>query len=130
MRREEILQRLADVQALGCTDFWVYSSGALVLHGVMEECADLDILCCGADWERVKDRGPVVWKDPTWAAVELWGGEVEMSYMPIILCDKELVTINGYPVQTLAALRRWKVHMARPKDLLHVALIDAFLARG
>ena len=48
---------------LACGDYAVFGSGPLLVRGIIPESNDLDVICRGEAWERVKQIGTLTHND-------------------------------------------------------------------
>ena len=123
MDRSEILDRL---RAFPCDrgEYWVVAGGAMVLHGLREQTADLDLGCSreladrleaeGVPFRRTEDGKRAFRYDDSVEIFEGW------------LSDR-VETICGVPVVSLRGLLEMKRRLGREKDLRDIALILAAL---
>jgi hypothetical protein len=110
-------------------DFAVTGSAVLYAHGLIDDPGDLDVLARGRAWERVLLLGEPA---PTSLAT---GFEVALGDLQFLDCwfpgwdTDELIdgadVLHGIRFVRLDVIRATKVMLGRPRDLEHVALIDA-----
>ncbi|GLY51858.1 hypothetical protein [Lentzea sp. NBRC 102530] len=114
-------------------DFAVTGSAVLYAHGLIDDPRDLDVLARGAAWERARRLGE---PKPTPLAV---GAEITLGDIQILdrwfpgwntaaLID-EADVLHGLRFVRLGVIRATKARLGRPRDLEHVALIDAHFAK-
>ena len=128
----ELLDRLRSLR-LPRGDYAVFGSGPLVVRGIIPASGDLDVLARGAAWSRARELGPLV-ALPQYGVeiVELCGGGITVGTRwgigtfdaDALIDGAEL--IGGLPFVRLEHVRRYKQIAQRPKDLAHVAALDAW----
>ncbi|MEU0880818.1 hypothetical protein ABZ345_19615 [Lentzea sp. NPDC005914] len=109
-------------------DFAVTGSAVLFAHGLIDDPRDLDVLARNGAWERVRQLGEV---KPTKLAegFEVALGNLQFldSWFPGWETD-ELIdgadVLHGVRFVRLEVVRATKKQLGRPRDLVHVELID------
>ena len=106
----------------------VFGSGPLAVRGLLSTVGDLDVLCRGSAWEIVSDLGSVVMygQDRT---IDLGNGltfGTSWAYgdfdVPLLIDEAEV--IDGIPFVRLDHVIEFKRIAGRPKDLLHIRLLE------
>ena len=128
MNRKGILTKVREL-ALPVGDWVVHGSGPLVMHWLLDDVNDLDILARGAAWRAALDLGVpepgrqdlVIRCGPD---VEVWSGWLEDDVDELI-DSAELM--DGVPVVPLAAVLAFKERVNRPKDRPHIVLLREHL---
>jgi hypothetical protein len=116
--------------ALPSGDYAIHASAVMVLHGLLKEAGDVDIVARGQAWRRALDIGtPVQGRQDLCVAlpdldVEIWSGWLEDDVDALI---DGAQTVSGLPCVSLADVLRFKVDSDRPKDQPHIALLRAHL---
>lgn len=129
----DLAEVIAIVESLGLPegDYALHGSAPLLAHGLVDEISDLDIVSRGAAWEYAKTLAPLEHgqKDdvvrPS-ADVEIFDGWLGDDANSLI---DEAARIEGIPFVSLEAVLRFKRRLGRPKDEIHIRLIEEFLAR-
>ena len=104
-------------------DYWVVAGGAMVLWGLREETADLDLGCTEELADRLEAEGHL---HRRMADGNRWfrlGGDIEIFENWI--CD-EAVLLDGFPVISIRGLAEMKKALGREKDLRDLELIKDF----
>ena len=131
MYGQELFDRLKAL-ALPSGDYVIFGSGPLLVRGIVGAVTDLDVLCRREAWSavlrlatslRVEEGVSVVAIGPltfgkTWG---LGGFDTDR-----LIEDAE--TIDGLPFAQLEHVIAYKRVAGRPKDLLHLKLIEAWEA--
>ena len=114
-------------------DFAIFGSGPLIVRGIIPASNDLDIICRGQAWERVKAIGELEYLskyDVT--IVTMCGGRLTFgSKWAIGEFDiDELIDgaeeIDGLPFVRLEHVTNYKKISKRPKDLRHIEALKAY----
>ncbi len=111
-------------------DFVIFGSGPLLAHGIRADIADLDIVARGPAWQRARELGG----SRNLVRILVGGIEIEIGaqwYSPLRWTADELIDnaeiFSGYRFARLEYVREYKWALHRKKDLLDIALIDAYL---
>ena len=125
MKKAELLARLRAFP-YGTEAFWVVTGAAMVLYGLREETADIDMGCTPEMADRLESEGvPVrVMSDGN----RRFRIDRETEVFENWLYDS-VAMLEGIPVISLRGLREMKRRLGREKDLRDIERIDAFLAR-
>ncbi len=126
MDRAELIGRLRRLP-YDPADYWLVAGGAMVLYGLREETADIDLGCSGALAERLAAEGCPVKRMPD--GRRAFQPEAQLELFEGWLSDR-VVTVEGIPVVSLRGLLEMKRALGREKDLRDAACIEAFLADG
>lgn len=113
-------------------DFALHGSAPLLAYGLVEEVNDVDIVSRGEAWRYATTLAPqeqeavdeVVRPGP---GLEIFNGWLGDDANELI---DGATTIRGVPFVSLDAVLRFKRSLNRPKDALHIRLIEEFLAEG
>jgi hypothetical protein len=119
-------------------DTWViFGSGPMIARGIIPLENDLDIMCLPVTWDWARQFGPLDYLETEGvyvisiedSAITLgtgWAyGDVDV---PDLIARAD--TIDGLPFAPLDAVVTYKKIAARPKDALHLKLIEEYLAAG
>lgn len=129
MNRERIIATVTALN-LPARDFVIHASAVMVLHGLLDEAGDVDIVARGAAWDEALLLGtPVAGRQDLCVSlpgrdVEIWSGWLEDD-VDTLIDGAELVA--GLPCVSLAEVLRFKVSSNRPKDVAHIAVLRAHL---
>ncbi len=134
MNAEQIHARLEGL-ALAPANHVVHSSASLVLRGILQEAADVDVVARGRAWEQALalvagggatlDRGRHDQRVSEGGDVEIYDGWLGETAEAVV-SRAELVA--GVPCAPLADVIVMKERLDRPKDRAHLAAIRAYLA--
>jgi predicted nucleotidyltransferase len=114
-------------------DFAIFGSGPLIVRGIIPASNDLDIICRGQAWERVKAIGELEYLskyDVT--VVTMCGGRLTFGTKWAIgeFDIDELIDgaeeIDGLPFVRLEHVTSYKEISKRPKDLRHIEALRAY----
>lgn len=128
-RIKEVLAALA----LPAGHWAVHASAVLVLHGLLDEAGDVDVVARGPAWERALELGtPKSGKEDLCVSlpdleVEVWSGWMGEDLDALV---DGAEPVAGVPCVSLEAVLRFKEAAGRPKDAPHVAAIKRALGRG
>ena len=124
MKRDELIQRMDELPFLrdGC---WLLAGGAMVLYGLREETADIDLGCSKELADRLEQSGIETTCMPA--------GTRRISYAPDVELFENwlydgMAEVEGIPVITLVGLIEMKRALGREKDWHDIRLIEAYLA--
>ncbi len=119
-------------------DTWViFGSGPMIARGIIPLENDLDIMCLPATWDWARQFGPLDYLETEGVyVISIEDGAITLgtgwAYGDVDV--PELITradmIDGLPFAPLDAVVAYKKIAARPKDALHLKLIDDYLATG
>lgn len=113
-------------------DFAIFGSGPLMAHGILES-KDLDLVARGRALELSAERGEMGKTAAGDPVIRLAGGEIEVfdRWAPGEWDVDTLVdsadALDGLRFVKLGEVRKWKESMGRPKDKIHLELIEAHL---
>ena len=114
-------------------DFAIFGSGPLIVRGIIPASNDLDIICRGQAWERVKAIGELEYLskyDVT--VVTMCDGRLTFGTKWAIgeFDIDELIDgaeeIDGLPFVRLEHVTNYKEISKRPKDLRHIEALKAY----
>lgn len=104
----------------------VHASAVLVLHGLVEEAGDVDVIARGPAWQHALRLGePTPGKMDLCVAVpelglEVWSGWMDEDVDRLVDTAED---VSGVPCVSLPAVLRFKEAAGRPKDAAHVAAL-------
>ncbi len=125
MKKDEIISRL-DKSSYSKDGIWLLTGAALVLFGIRDETADIDMGCTSAVAERLEADGylyKVMEDGNRWFKLD---DDMEVFENWLYDCVELL---DGYPVMSLKGIREMKQHLGRKKDLRDIRMIDDFLSK-
>ncbi len=125
MTKNEIIERINKFP-YERTDFWLITGAAMVLYGIKEETADIDMGCNKKMADRLQKEGflyKYTESGNRWFKV---GGDIEIFENWL---NDTVTRIDGIPVITLKGMLDMKKELGRDKDFKDIALIKAFMGR-
>lgn len=129
MNRNQIITTVADL-GLPPGEWVVHASAVMVLHGLIAEAGDIDIVARGSAWERALALGsPVKGRRDLCVSladlrVEVWSGWLDDD-IDTLIDGAELV--EGVACVSLAEVLRFKLITDRPKDQPHIETLRRHL---
>lgn len=125
MNKKELIERLRafpyDVR-----EYWVVAGGAMVLHGIKAETADIDLGCTPRMADQLQAEGYPYQITPDGNRWFKPGGDMEV--FENWLYDAP-VLIDGIPTLSIAGLIEMKRRLGRKKDMKDIDLINAYISR-
>ena len=125
MNKDELLKLIKSLK-ISKDEFWILSSGALVLRGVMDTAGDLDIAVTEKGLEELKKNYDLVYKERGWYTVNelvecVCDGKIEnLEYKPERLD-------NGYLVQNIFEYYNFVKNSTREKDKPRVPIVESYI---
>ncbi|MBT8479217.1 MAG: hypothetical protein KJO06_09875 [Gemmatimonadetes bacterium] len=110
-------------------DYAVFGSGPLIVRGIVEATNDLDIICRGEAWERVREVGEISSFDDGNECVNLLDGRITFGVtwkygafdLDELIDTAEI--IQDLPFVRLEHVVAYKEAADRPKDRKHLAVL-------
>ena len=125
MKKDELLELVQSLK-IDKEEFWILSSGALVLRGIYEDAGDLDIAVTNKGLEQLKNNYNLIKKENDFYIVNdkvecVCGGEKEdLKYQPEKLdC--------GYYAQNIFAYLEYLKSSKRQKDIARIPLVENYI---
>jgi len=124
MTKNELLELLKNLK-IDKEEFWVLSSGALVLRGIYPDAGDLDIAVTNKGLEELKKNYNLIPKENGWFIVTdkiecVCDGEKEqLKYKP----EK----IGDYYVQNIDEYLEYLSNSEREKDKLRIQIVKEYI---
>ena len=127
MNKDELIE-LMNTLKIDKEEFWVLSSGALVLRGIYEDAGDLDIAVTHKGLEQLKENYNLIKKENGWYIVN---DKIEC------VCDgnKEALEYNpeklecGYFVQNIFEYLKYLKSSSREKDISRIPLVESYIEK-
>jgi hypothetical protein len=124
MNKEELIN-LIDSLDMPKNMYRVNSGGALLIMGIREKTADLDMCITNELFEIFKSKYDVRKKEGSIYNLFYVNDLVEF----FVEDDFEYTMIDNYPCETLESILRFKEKNRRPKDLIDIENINKYLKR-
>lgn len=118
--KDSLLQRLRELP-FSEEEYWVVAGGAMVLHGVRAQTADIDLGCSTLLADKLEQQGYVVSRCKDGNRKILYSVNVEIFENWI---EGTVEMIGGVPVVSADGLIQMKKKLGREKDLADIALIE------
>ena len=123
MNREEFLARL-DSLNLDKQRYCVLSGGVMLLYGLKETTADIDIKVRPDYFEELKTKFTFS-KSPKYPDLYELGDDVEVAVRDYD--DKDVRAVLDHPVESLELTLQWMLEHNRPKDQEKIKIIQNYL---
>lgn len=123
MRKTDIIKRLEALN-FDKTQYWVLAGGAMVMHDVREETADIDLGCSKSFADELEKQGypTAIMEDGTRRITVAEDVEIFEEWI-----FDEVVLVEDFPVISINGLIEMKKSLGREKDLRDIELIETFL---
>ena len=126
MNKKELLQLLKTLK-IDKEEFWVLSSGALVLRDIYPDAGDLDIAVTNKGLDEIKKNYNITFKENNWFIISdiiegVCNGEKDkLKYKP----EK----INDYYVQNIKEYYEYLCDSKRKKDKLRIPIVEEYMKK-
>lgn len=125
MKKEELINLLNSIN-IDKEEFWVLSSGSLVLRNIYKDAGDLDIAVTDKGLQQLKQNYNLIQKNNGWYIVNdriecvCDGSKDKLKYQPELL-------ENGYYVQNIYDYLEYLKSSKREKDILRIPLVEEYI---
>lgn len=126
MKKDELLKLIESLK-IDKNEFWILSSGALVLRGIYDDAGDLDIAVTNKGLEELKKNYSLIRKENGWYIVN---DEVEC------VCDgdkdklKYKPEYNGeYYLQNINEYYEYLKQSSRDKDKVRIPIVENYIKK-
>lgn len=126
MKKDELLKLIESLK-IDKNEFWILSSGALVLRGIYDDAGDLDIAVTNKGLEELKKNYNLIRKENGWYIVN---DEVEC------VCDgdkdklKYKPEYNGeYYLQNINEYYEYLKQSSRDKDKVRIPIVENYIKK-
>lgn len=126
MKKEDLLKLIKSLK-INPEEFWILSSGALLLRGIYEDAGDLDIAVTNNGLDELKKNYNLIPKDNGWYIVTdkiecVCDGEKDkLKYKP----EK----VGDYYVQNIMEYYEYLNNSKREKDKLRIPLVKEYIKK-
>lgn len=121
MNKKELLE-LIDSLNIDREEFWVLSSGALVIRGIFPDAGDLDIGVSEKGLEQLKKNFNLKQKENGWFIVN--------DKVECVLDKKDVEKVDGYNVENIKRYYSYLIQSSREKDKLRVPLVEEYMKKS
>lgn len=126
MIKTEIISKLRQLN-FNINEYIVIAGAALVLHGVKDRTADIDLSCTSKMFNELISRGKNF-------KINYLGYRYISFDIDIEIFEEygvyNINFIDGIPTADLQSIRKMKMELGRDKDLEDIKLIDKLLGNG
>ena len=122
MDRQELLKHLSQFP-YDRKEYWIITGGAMVLYGIKEQTADIDLGCSTQMADRLDADGYFYRRTDNGKRWFKYGNTIEI--FEGWLCDT-VKMVEGFPVISIKGLIEMKQEIGREKDLKDIELIKSF----
>ena len=127
MNKDELIE-LMNTLKIDKEEFWVLSSGALVLRDIYEDAGDLDIAVTSKGLEQLKENYNLIEKENGWYIVNdkvecvCDGNKEELKY--------KLEKLDcGYFAQNIFEYLEYLKSSSREKDIARIPLVESYIEK-
>ena len=121
MNKQELIKLIESLN-IDKEEFWILSSGALVIRGIYPDAGDLDIGVSERGLEQLKKNYDLKQKENGWYIVN---DKIECT-----LDTKDVEKIDGYNVESINRYYKYLLQSNREKDKLRIPLIEAYMNKN
>ena len=123
MNKEEYLSKLDELN-LDKDNYCIISGGSMLLYGLKETTADIDIKVLPSYFEKIKERLSFK-KSPKFSYLYELSEDIEVAVLEF---NKENINfVDGYPVESLELQLEWMIKNNREKDKDSIIKIKEYL---
>jgi hypothetical protein len=124
MNKEELLKLVEDLD-LPKTEFYILSSGSMLLYGLREKAGDLDLCVSNELFEKLKEKYNL--KDTDKNECGFYHISQEIEIVPNSKDNFKMNYKDGYPVEDLKNILAFKEKRNAPKDQKDIENIRKYL---
>ena len=124
MNKEELLS-LLDTLNLPKTEYYILSSGSMLLYGLREKANDLDLCVSNELFEQLKEKYNL--KDCDKNECGFYHISQKIEIVPNAKEDFKMEYKDGYPVESLETILAFKEKRNAPKDQKDIENIKKYL---
>lgn len=121
MNKKELIQ-LIETLKIDKEEFWVLSSGALVLRDIYEEAKDLDLGVSEKGLQQLQSNHDLKQKENGWYIVN--------DLVECCLDTRNVEKIGNYYVESIDRYYKYLLSSNREKDKLRIPLIEKYMKSG
>ena len=118
MNKKELIELIESLN-IDKEEFWLLSSGALVLRGIFPDAGDLDIGVSEKGLEQLKENFDLTPKGNGWYKVN--------DKVECVLDNKDVEKVDGYNVENIKRYYSYLLQSNREKDKLRIPLVEAYM---
>lgn len=121
MNKEELIELIENLK-IGKEEFWILSSGALVIRGIYPDADDLDIAVTEKGLQELKEKYNLIEKGKGWYTVN--------DKVECILDTKEpwkIEKVGEYYLQSIEKYYQFLKESSREKDKARIPLVEEYM---
>ena len=121
MNKEELIKLIESLK-LNKNEYWILSSGALVIRGIYPDAGDLDIAVTEKGLQQLKDNYNLKQKENGWYTVN--------DKIECVLDTKEACKIEEYGDYNLQSIEKYYdflINSNREKDKARIPLVEEYM---
>ena len=121
MNKKELIELIKSLK-IDTNEFWILSSGALVIRGIYPDAGDLDIAVTEKGLQQLKNNYNLIEKGKGWYSVN--------DKVECILDTKEswkIEKVEGYNLQSIEKYYQFIKESSREKDKARIPLIEKYM---
>lgn len=123
LNKESIIKIITELN-LPLSEYWITSGAALVIHGVKENTADIDLGCTTDLWNNFLQKGFSYMIEKDNSKIMKISDSVEIIKDWFV---DEIEFIDGLPIGGLESIKKQKMKLGREKDIKDIEKIDEFI---
>lgn len=123
MNKQELIELLETLK-LDKNEFWILSSGALVMREIYPDAGDLDIAVTEKGLEELKRNYDLIEKANGWYIVN-----DKIECIVDVKEDWKIESYEGYNLQSIEMYYEFLKNSTREKDKLRMALVEEFMKK-
>lgn len=124
MNKEELIKLIESLK-LDKNEFWILSSGALVMRGIYPDAGDLDIAVTEKGLQELKNNYDLKQKENNWYIVN--------DKIECVVDTKEdwkIEEYEGYNLQSIEMYYDYLKNSSREKDKKRIPLIEEYMKKN
>lgn len=124
MNKEELIKLIESLK-LDKNEFWILSSGALVMRGIYPDAGDLDIAVTEKGLQELKNNYDLKQKENNWYIVN--------DKIECVVDTKEdwkIEEYEGYNLQSIEMYYEYLKNSSREKDKKRIPLIEEYMKKN
>lgn len=121
MNKEELIELIESLK-LDKNEYWILSSGALVIRGIYPDAGDLDIAVTEKGLQELKNNYNLKQKENGWYTVN--------DKIECVVDTKETLKIEeyeGYNLQSIEKYYDFLINSHREKDKARIPLVEEYM---
>ena len=121
MNKKELIKLIESLN-IDKEEFWVLSSGALVIRGIYKDAGDLDIGVSEKGLEQLKKKFNLKQKENGWFIVN--------DKVECVLDTKDVEKVEGYNLENINRYYSYLIKSNREKDKLRIPLVEEYMRKN